>query len=94
MYDINLNYIPVAIAGFHTNPNMPLHESDELREMLSLAAKMSENIPHVRVDFYSSSGQIYFGELTFTSDSGLAKFEPKEFDFEMGSWFELPKKKS
>lgn len=34
-------------------------------EMLYVAGKLSEGIPHVRVDLYNVNGKIYFGEMTF-----------------------------
>ena len=40
-------------------------------QMFDLAAKLSNNIPFVRVDLYQSNGQVYFGELTFYPDSGF-----------------------
>jgi hypothetical protein len=84
IYDTEWNYIPVSI-GHPIYPNV-INKPSNLQEMLNLAKKMSENIPHVRVDFYSIHNKIYFGELTFIHMAGFLKFEPKEFDFEMGSW--------
>ena len=92
-YDMDWNYIPVSI-GYATDSNMIIQRPGNLQEMLNLAQKLSENIPHVRVDLYSIRDKIYFGELTFTGGGGFQKFEPKEFDLKMGSWFELQKKKS
>ena len=37
-----------------------------LDEMKDLAAKLSEDFPFVRVDFYVENGHPVFGELTFT----------------------------
>lgn len=37
-----------------------------LNEMKDLAAKLSEDFPFVRVDFYVENGRPIFGELTFT----------------------------
>jgi len=87
-YDTEWNYIPVS-HGHPTYPNTT-NKPSNLQEMLDLAKKMSENIPFVRVDLYSIHNKIYFGELTFIPGAGYLKIEPKEFDFEMGSWLELP----
>jgi len=89
-YDTEWNYIPVSI-GYPSHPNMVIDKPSNLQQMLDLARKMSENIPHVRVDLYSIHNKIYFGELTFIHGAGYLKIEPKGFDFEMGSWLELPK---
>jgi len=89
IYDIEWNYIPVSVA-YPTDPNMMIDKPNNLQEMLNLAKKMSKNIPHVRVDFYSINDKTYFGELTFTHAAGYQKFEPKKFALEMGNWLELP----
>ena len=57
--------------------------------MLRLAEKLSEDFPHVRVDLYNVKGKIYFGELTFFNASGYMKYEPDEFDFELGEKFDI-----
>ncbi len=59
-------------------------------KMLELAEKLSEGIPFVRVDFYESSGNIYFGELTFYPGSGFEAFSPEEWDDILGDWIKLP----
>jgi len=87
-YDTEWNYLPVSI-GYPSYPNMVIDKPNNLQEMLDLAKKMSENIPHVRVDLYSIHNKIYFGEYTFIHGAGYLRIEPKEFDFEMGSWVEL-----
>jgi len=92
LYDIEWNYIPV-VKTYPTNPNRMINKPSKLDEILHLAKMLSKNCLFVRVDFYSVNDKIYFGELTFTPAAGLGKFEPKEFDFEMGSWIELPKER-
>ena len=52
--------------------------------------KLSEGIPHVRVDLYNVNGRIYFGEMTFFHGSGLEEFTPEEWDERIGSWLKLP----
>src|SRR5699024_9555899 len=43
--------------------------------MIDYAEKLSEDFPHVRVDFYhSDKGTITFGELTFYNGSGFISF--------------------
>lgn len=44
---------------------------DELEEMISMAEKLGEGIPFVRVDLYLADGKIYFGEMTFTPATGV-----------------------
>ena len=61
--------------------------------MISLAERLSEDVPFVRVDFYNSNGNIYFGEITFFPAAGFGKFEPEEWDETLGEFLILPKNK-
>lgn len=58
--------------------------------MKELAAILSKDIPHVRVDFYSIDGKLYVGELTFFTCSGFCAVKPDEWDQIMGDMLELP----
>jgi len=64
-----------------------------LKEMLELSKKLSEGIPHVRVDWYYVENHLYFGELTFFDASGFDEFEPDEYNTIIGSWITLPETK-
>lgn len=61
-----------------------------LEEMLELSAKLSEGVPHLRVDWYYVNHHLYFGELTFFDASGYLDFEPDEYNEIIGSWIKLP----
>lgn len=61
--------------------------------MKELATKLSNGIPHVRVDFYEVDGKVYFGEMTFFHWSGLVPFVPEKWDYTFGSWLSLPNDK-
>lgn len=63
----------------------------KLNEMLYLAEKISTDIPHVRIDFYSINNHIFFGEVTFYHESGYGEFTPESYDYLLGSWINLPK---
>lgn len=63
---------------------------ENYNDMLKIAEILSQEFPHVRVDFYNINGQIIFGEMTFFNASGYTKFEPDEFDFAIGEKFVLP----
>lgn len=62
--------------------------------MLQIVRILSNGFPHVRVDLYNVDGKIYFGELTFYGASGYQMFEPDEFDFQLGEFFELKEYKA
>lgn len=89
-YDAEYNHLPF-IQG-HPNSPKYIPKPKSFDKMKELAAKLSEGLPEVRVDFYDINGQIYFGELTFFHYSGFTPFEPEEWDYTFGSWIQLPQK--
>ena len=66
-----------------------IEKPENLDKMLKIAGILSEKIPHVRVDLYSINGNIYFGEMTFCHDGGIANFTPCSLNEKLGSWIEL-----
>lgn len=76
--------------GFDPDPNYPIELPINLGEMISLAEKLSENEPFLRVDFYNVNGKIFFGELTFYPASGMGQFNPTEYDDWIGNLLSLP----
>ena len=60
-------------------------------KMKEFASLLSSGIPHLRVDFYEINGELFFGELTFYTNSGMIPFENEEWNLKMGKWVELPK---
>jgi hypothetical protein len=89
LYTTEWKYIDASIE-YPTDRNVEIKKPEKLDEMLYLAKKLSEGIPHVRTDFYSINDHIYFGELTFYHGSGMEKFMPESFETMVGSWLELP----
>lgn len=61
---------------------------ENLEYMLTVAVKLSEDFPFVRVDLYNINGKIIFGELTFYPWSGYVQFAPDSFDYKLGQYFE------
>jgi hypothetical protein len=55
-----------------------------LKKMLDISESLSEDFNYVRVDLYSLANNIYFGELTFTGESGFGKFFPRKYDLIYG----------
>lgn len=83
-YTTEWEHLDVKVAG-HDNPGGHTRPAI-LAEILSLAKKLSKDIPHVRCDFYISGGRIFFSELTFFSSSGFAHIEPERFDLQWGKY--------
>lgn len=65
---------------------------ENLDRMLQIAGILSADFPAARIDLYSVSGKIYFGEITFFPWSGYMQFTPDSFDRELGDKFVLPEK--
>lgn len=91
-YDMEFRHLP--FTNGHPNATCLIEKPQTFEKMKSLAEKLSAGIPHVRVDFYDVDGRIYFGELTFFHWSGLVPFSPEEWDYTLGSWINLPNKKT
>lgn len=66
-----------------------LDKPKNLEKMISLAEMLGSAFTHARIDFYSVDGAIYFGEITHYPSSGLAKFKPEKFDFELGKQWRI-----
>lgn len=81
-FDMNFKHLP--LKNGHPNSNKELKKPYCFDEMKKLARILSENIPHVRVDFYEINQRVYFGELTFYHWSGFVPFEPEEWDYNFG----------
>lgn len=84
MYDTNWHPLPYYFSLPPEPRNIPKPKS--LNQLLSLAAKLSEDFNYVRVDFYLIKNHIYFGELTFIPTAGFGKFDPPKYDQIWGDW--------
>lgn len=88
-FDVNFNHIKVKNG--HPNADILPKKPNSFDEMLKLSSTLSENIPHVRCDFYEVNGHPYFGELTFYHWGGMVPFEPIEWDYKFGDWIDISK---
>ena len=78
-----------AMIGYPSNPEINIPKPKKLDLMLELAGKLSKDLIHARVDFYSVDEKLYFGEITLYHGSGLEKFSPDSFEKEFSSWLSL-----
>lgn len=60
-----------------------------LDKMVELAEVIALDFTFVRVDFYTVSGKIYFGEITFHPTSGFGEFSEYKYDLLYGNKLEL-----
>lgn len=87
-FDVDFRHLD--IKNGHPNAEVPPAKPESFEMMKKMAEKLSENIPHIRVDFYEVNGKPYFGELTFSHWSGMVPFEPARWDKIFGDWITLP----
>ena len=84
--DWELQNYKVNYPNIRPCPSKP----DNYAEMVECARKLSDGFIFVRVDLYSVNGKIYFGEMTFTPQSGAGDWEKDEIDMYYGSLMKLP----
>lgn len=92
IYDTEWNLQPFLLTYENSKEEVPPPKN--LETMIEFARKLSKDFALVRVDFYNVDGKIYFGEMTFTSASGVDVFKPAEYDLKLGEMLELPKSKN
>lgn len=85
IYDKDWNYIDVETDCKKYGDRV--EKPQELKKMIEIAEKLSEEFPAVRIDLYCVNNKIYFGEMTFYPWTGYVKFHPDEFDIELGKKF-------
>ena len=90
-FDKNKNQLMGVGMDYCNVTRKTLRINESIDRMFEYAEILAARFPHVRVDFYDTKDGIVFGELTFFNASGYMKFEPDEFDFELGRNFELRK---
>lgn len=91
-YDLEFNKLPFERGYPNFDKRIPKPKNFE--KMIELAAKLSEGIPFVRVDFYDFEDRIVFGEMTFSPGGGMEVFKPRKWDYVFGSWINLPNEKT
>ncbi len=89
-YDREWNKMPFERDYKATKQIIPKPANYDL--MISLAERISANIPFARIDFYETDNRVYFGEITLYPGSGFEGFQPLEWDYIIGSYLELPRR--
>ena len=91
-FDMDQNYLDLEMED--PRPEIPPKLPDSFDEMKRLAAKLSEGVPFLRVDFFCVKGRLYVGELTFFHESGFGEIKPKEWDNKLGDMLDLSQVRS
>ena len=89
LYSLDWEYID-ASCTYPTDPKHVIPRPEGLELMIELAETLAQELPHVRVDFYSIGSRIYFGEMTLYHGGGFEKFKPEEWSFKLGDMLVLP----
>ena len=84
IYDEDWNLIDYRY-GF-TGDGRKIKKPSQLKEIIDICDKLSEEFNYVRIDLYIFNKKVYFGEMTFTPGSGFAHFEPEEKDYLWGEY--------
>ena len=88
-FSADLKYLDFGELDFPRKPDEEIDFPNNIKEMISIAEKLSTNIPFLRVDLYNVNGRIYFGECTFYPASGLRPWDPEDADKKIGEFINL-----
>lgn len=83
-FDREWNYLPYCNVNYADSVDLENLRPKCLSKMIEISEKLSVGIPHLRVDLYNVDDKIYFGELTFYTQSGFDKSITPFADLEMG----------
>lgn len=86
LYDTEWNYLPQKshFTDHYRNGGGVVPKPRNLGKMLEVASRLSVGFPQVRVDLYDNNGQVFFGEMTFTSAGGYMDYFTQDFLNELG----------
>ena len=89
--DKDWNLKRLNVRGKNAPEGFTISKPSCMDEMFEIAAKLSKDIPFVRVDLFECDGKVYFGEMTFYPDSGFDANLLPETDEYFGSLIDLTK---
>ena len=93
-FDLDWNKLDITHNG------IPIVKDDvprpaDLKKLIQLAETLAAGFALVRVDFYIlNSGEIRFGEMTFTPAQGMSRWEPEEINRIWGEKIILPENRT
>lgn len=68
-YDENWNALEVTHPKFVVN-HEPIQKPPYMDKLIAFGELFAEKIDHVRIDFFVTNEEVYFGEFTFTTGGG------------------------
>ena len=87
-YDRDWNVLP--FTRHYPKANESIDKPVNYDKMIEFAEKISKEMPFGRIDFYEVKNELYFGEITFYPGSGMEEFTPKQADYSLGEWINIP----
>ena len=88
-YDPLFNPLPIESRDGKCSSAI-INRPEKWDEMISIAEKLSKEIPFIRVDLYYVNNHVYFGELTFFDSSGYDDLSSEHRNMVFGDWIQLP----
>ncbi len=86
LYDADWQFIP---CEWKYQNGRQIEKPLMYKKMRALAETIAQDFIYVRVDFYTLENLIFFGELTFHSESGCGEFVPHSYDISFGEQLNL-----
>jgi hypothetical protein len=93
-FDMDFNLLPFGKSQTYKSISKGIDRPSNLDEMTRLSETLAENLPFVRVDFYSINGKSIFGEMTFYPSDARKEFYPRKYNTVIGDYFNLPELKN
>lgn len=85
----DMEFKEIAVKQHYEKSKDKVKKPINFEEMIKLSKKLSNNMTHVRIDFYEINGKVYFGEFTFFHFSGLESFTPVNYDYHFGTYIDI-----
>jgi hypothetical protein len=90
-FDLDWQRLPFTVNAHNFPPrHEPIPRPSNLEEMIRCAARLSEEVPLLRVDLYSIQGRTIFGELTVYPSAGRRHYAPPRWNHYWGEALKLP----
>ncbi len=88
-YDRDFNRLRVNTC-FPDGPE--ISEPGNFGKMIKISEKLASGLDFLRVDLYDVDGRIFFGEFTLYPASGFYRYDPVDFEMELGKIWRLNRK--
>lgn len=92
-FDKDWHYLPYCPYPDVNESELNSLRPEHFNEMIEIAETLAKGIPEVRIDLYEINGRVYFGEMTFFSQSGWDTDITYDADLIMGKKIILLNKK-